>query len=175
MILTINSEHFPIWYLRDGLFNSEAVYTISIDFQKFQFTINSENQNPRALCPRLKPILLFILISSFSIGYIRPAPVGNPSVMCSFANTLSDKWRMSITNWLKRNRKLQYGVGKNFHFSMSSRQSLGPTQSPIQWVPGALSSGAKRPGREADHSPPTSAEFKKTWVYTSTPLYVFMV
>jgi hypothetical protein len=24
---------------------------------------------------------------------------------------------------------------------------------PIQWVPGALSLGVKRPGREADHSP----------------------
>jgi hypothetical protein len=26
-----------------------------------------------------------------------------------------------------------------------------------------------RPGREADHSPPTSAEVKKMWIYTSTP------
>jgi hypothetical protein len=32
----------------------------------------------------------------------------------------------------------------------------------------------KRQGREADHSPPTSAEVKKMWIYTSTPLYVFM-
>jgi hypothetical protein len=35
--------------------------------------------------------------------------------------------------------------------------------------------GVKRPGREADHSPPTSTEVKKMWVYTSTPPYVFMV
>jgi hypothetical protein len=34
--------------------------------------------------------------------------------------------------------------------------------------------GVKRQGREADHSPPTSAEVKKMWIYTSTPLYVFM-
>jgi hypothetical protein len=34
--------------------------------------------------------------------------------------------------------------------------------------------GVKRPGREADHSPPASAEVKKTWVYTFTPPYVFM-
>jgi hypothetical protein len=33
----------------------------------------------------------------------------------------------------------------------------------------------KRPGREADHSPLTSAEVKKTWVYTSTPPYALMV
>jgi hypothetical protein len=34
--------------------------------------------------------------------------------------------------------------------------------------------GIKRPGREADHSPPTSAEVKKMWIYTSTPPYAFM-
>jgi hypothetical protein len=30
----------------------------------------------------------------------------------------------------------------------------------------------KWPGCEADHSPPTSAEVKITWIYTSTPSYV---
>jgi hypothetical protein len=39
---------------------------------------------------------------------------------------------------------------------------------------GALYRGGKRPGREAHHSLPTSAEVKKTWVYTSTSPYVFM-
>jgi hypothetical protein len=34
--------------------------------------------------------------------------------------------------------------------------------------------GVKRPGREADHSPSTSAEVKKMWIYTSTPPYAFM-
>jgi hypothetical protein len=29
-------------------------------------------------------------------------------------------------------------------------------------------------GHEADHSPPTSAEVKKIWIYTSTPPYAFM-
>jgi hypothetical protein len=58
---------------------------------------------------------------------------------------------------------------KNFHLPMYSRPALGPTQPPIQWVSGALSPGVKRPGREADHSHPASAEVKKTWVYTSTP------
>jgi hypothetical protein len=38
---------------------------------------------------------------------------------------------------------------------------------------GAVSPGIKQSGLEADHSPPTSAEVKKTWVYTSTPPYVF--
>jgi hypothetical protein len=37
-----------------------------------------------------------------------------------------------------------------------------------------LSPGVKRQGREADHSSPTSGEIKKTWMYTSTPSYIFM-
>jgi hypothetical protein len=31
-----------------------------------------------------------------------------------------------------------------------------------------------RPKREADHSPPSGAEVKNVWSYTSTPQYVFM-
>jgi hypothetical protein len=34
--------------------------------------------------------------------------------------------------------------------------------------------GEKQQGREADHSTPTRAEFKKTWIYTPTPPYVFI-
>jgi hypothetical protein len=54
------------------------------------------------------------------------------------------------------------------------RTALGSTQPPIQWVPGALSLGVKRPGREADHSPPSNTEVKNACSYTSTPQYVFM-
>jgi hypothetical protein len=53
------------------------------------------------------------------------------------------------------------GRVKNFLFSTSSRPALRSTQPLIQWVPGALSPGVKRPGPEADHSPPTIAEVKK--------------
>jgi hypothetical protein len=45
-----------------------------------------------------------------------------------------------------------------FLFTTASRTALWPTQPPIQWVPGALSLGEKRPAREADHSPPSSVE-----------------
>jgi hypothetical protein len=34
--------------------------------------------------------------------------------------------------------------------------------------------GIKRPGREAEHSSPSSAEVKNSWSYTTTPQYVFM-
>jgi len=36
------------------------------------------------------------------------------------------------------------------------------------YQPGALSLGVKRPGREADHSPPYSAEVKNVWSYNFT-------
>jgi hypothetical protein len=48
-----------------------------------------------------------------------------------------------------------------FLFTTVSRTALGPIHSPIQWVPGALSLGLERPGCEADHSPPSSAEAKE--------------
>jgi hypothetical protein len=47
-----------------------------------------------------------------------------------------------------------------FHFSTSSRSALGPTQPPMQWVPGAPYPGVKWPARKAHHSPPTSVEVK---------------
>jgi hypothetical protein len=34
--------------------------------------------------------------------------------------------------------------------------------------------GVKQPGRETDHSPPSSAEVKNVWSYTSAPQYTFM-
>jgi hypothetical protein len=49
-------------------------------------------------------------------------------------------------------------VGQSFDLSISSRPALGTT---IQ-------------GREADHSPQTSVEVKRTRIYTSTTQYAFM-
>jgi hypothetical protein len=37
-----------------------------------------------------------------------------------------------------------------------------------------LPPGVKRPGHVVDLSPPTIAEVKKMWIYTSTPIYAFM-
>jgi hypothetical protein len=36
------------------------------------------------------------------------------------------------------------------------------------------STGVKRPGHEADHSPPSSAEVNNAWSYIFTPRYVFI-
>jgi hypothetical protein len=49
--------------------------------------------------------------------------------------------------------------------------ALGPIQPPIQWVPGVLSLAVKRPGREADHSPQSSAEVKEcVELYLHSPI-----
>jgi len=47
--------------------------------------------------------------------------------------------------------------------------ALGATYPPIQWVLGALSLKVKRPGRESDHLPQSSAEITNAWSYTYTP------
>jgi hypothetical protein len=81
--------------------------------------------------------------------------------------------RGRYSDWLRagrpRGRSSSSGRVKNLLFSTSFRPALGSNHPPIQWVPGDLSLGVKRPGREADHSPPASAEVKKMWIYTSTP------
>jgi hypothetical protein len=69
------------------------------------------------------------------------------------------------SDWLRagrpRGESSSPGRVKNFLFSTSSRPALGSTQHSIQWVPGAFSPGVKGQGREAQNSPPTSAEVKK--------------
>jgi hypothetical protein len=51
-------------------------------------------------------------------------------------------------------------TGKRLLYSTASRPVLGPAQPPIRCVPRALSPGVKRQGREAGHSPPSSAQVK---------------
>jgi hypothetical protein len=77
-------------------------------------------------------------------------------------------WTMGVLRFDSRR-----GLGI-FLFTTTSGTDLGPTQPPIQWLPGALSLGVKRAGREADHSPPSSAEVKEWVELYSTPQYAFM-
>jgi hypothetical protein len=57
--------------------------------------------------------------------------------------------------------RFEYRPGQEiFLYSAASRPALGPTQPPSQWVAGPLSPGVKRPGYQADRSPPYSAEVK---------------
>jgi hypothetical protein len=61
---------------------------------------------------------------------------------------------------------------KNFLFSKSSIPAPGATQPLIQWIPETFSLGVKQSGPEADHSPPSSAEVKKIWIYRSVPPFM---
>jgi hypothetical protein len=67
------------------------------------------------------------------------------------------KTREAEGNGCKHSRNLIYVID----VTTMSRTALGLTQPPIQWLPGALFLRVKRPGREADHSPPSSTEVKE--------------
>jgi hypothetical protein len=52
------------------------------------------------------------------------------------------------------------GAGNfSLHHRVQNGSGAHPTSYPME--PGALSLGVKRPGREADHSPPSRAEVKE--------------
>jgi hypothetical protein len=61
------------------------------------------------------------------------------------------------------------GIARFFVFSIASRLAVGPTQSHIQWGLGVTSQGVKRPSREADLSPPSSAKVKNSGALLPLP------
>jgi hypothetical protein len=107
-----------------------------------------------------------------SLPAFEPWSSGRPSRRLVILRNKLSSW---ATGWtigvLGFDSQREVGI---FLFTTASRTALGPTQPPIQWVSGALSLGVKRPGREADHSPPSSTEVKNAWNYISTPQYAFM-
>ena len=62
----------------------------------------------------------------------------------------------------------QYGQ-EIFLFYRTSKSTVGTNQPPIQLVPGFFPR-VKRPGREFNHSPPSSDDVKNKWRCTSTAL-----
>jgi hypothetical protein len=66
------------------------------------------------------------------------------------------------------------GFPQPFQTNSVSGPTLAFNQPTIQWVWGALSPRVNRPRREADQSPPSSAEVKKGGAMLSLPPYVFM-
>jgi hypothetical protein len=70
----------------------------------------------------------------------------------------------------------RYSVGfdsrqcKSFLFATASRPALWPTRPLIQCVPVAPSQRVKRPGREVDHSSPSSAEVKNDGAIPPRPI-----
>jgi hypothetical protein len=73
--------------------------------------------------------------------------------------------------------------GVRVRFPVGSRIFSSPSRPDLFWGPsnllsngywGLFTRGLKRPECEADHSPPSRAEVKRMWIYTSTPPYAFM-
>jgi hypothetical protein len=60
-----------------------------------------------------------------------------------------------------------------FLFSTASGPTLGPTQTHIKWVQGAILLEVKQVGREADHSPPSSAEVKNGGAIPPLPICLY--
>jgi hypothetical protein len=64
---------------------------------------------------------------------------------------------------------------RDFSLLHSVQARSESTQPPIQWGPGALSPGIKRPGLEADHSSPSSEEVKNGGAIPPLPIRLYGV
>jgi hypothetical protein len=84
---------------------------------------------------------------------------------CSYGSWVSS---VGVTTGWRAGVRFPAGA-RDFSLLHSVRSVAGPTQAPIQWERRTLSSGVKRPGRDGDHLPMSSAEIENSWSYTSTP------
>jgi hypothetical protein len=111
----------------------------------------------------VRNILGVIYCSTGILSHFYYLPLTPRAAIAQSVQCCATGWTIGVLGFHSRQ-----GLGI-FLFTTASTTALGPTQPPIQWVPGALSLRLKRPGSEADHSPPSSAEVKNAWSYTSTP------
>ena len=66
-----------------------------------------------------------------------------------------------------RNCGLIFGRNKIFLVFRVSRLALGPTQLPVEWVPGTISLGVRWPEQGDGQTSRSNAEVKNDWRYTS--------
>jgi hypothetical protein len=66
--------------------------------------------------------------------------------------------------WMTRVQFPAGAIREIFLFTTMSRLAVGPTQPPIQSVP-----GVKKLEHKGDHSPPSRYNVKNVWSYASTP------
>jgi hypothetical protein len=68
--------------------------------------------------------------------------------------------------------------GRGFGVRVAVESTTSPYRPDGLWVPPNFVSNGYRElfprEREADHSPPTNAQVRKAWTYTSTPPYAFV-
>jgi hypothetical protein len=122
---------------------------------------------------------------------MHPSPE-NPDILACFAvgnqlskllNVVAPPYIVDLTEFCSDGIATGYGLddrGVGVRVLEESRIFSSPRRPDWLWGPthpmgtGAFSPGVKRQGPEADRSPPTSAEVKTMWIYTSTPPYAFM-
>jgi hypothetical protein len=86
--------------------------------------------------------------------------------------TFNNMWNINSTYWLDVSRDSSVGIVTGYGLDEQTGSGVHPNS--YKGGTGGSFPRIKRQGREADHSPPTSAEVKKMWIYTSTSPYVFM-
>jgi hypothetical protein len=135
------------------------------------------------MVPRNTHATTELLDASFSMRSV-PCIKGTTFFLCGlFTDSLlqhgEQEERCRYSGWLRagwpRGTSSRSDRVKNVLFFTSSRPALGPTPASYPMGTGGFSRRVKWPGREADHSHPTSEEVKKMWNYTSTPPYALMV
>jgi hypothetical protein len=100
-------------------------------------------------------IIIIIIIITRLWSFLIPIMQTARTVISQSVQRLVTDWTIGV---LEFDFRRELGI---FLFTTVSRTTLGPTQPPIQLVAVALSLGVKRPGREADHSFPSSATIKE--------------
>jgi hypothetical protein len=104
--------------------------------------------------------------NSYSASQEVPCPLWNPEV-----HYRSRDSSVGIVTRLRAGRPgFDFRLGLRIFLSATaSRPALGPTNLLPNWYPSALSPEVKRPGREADQSPQSNADFKNACSYASIP------
>jgi hypothetical protein len=120
--------------------------------------------------PKLLSVQLMYPICSGNDGASSQVRAVDPYVIIRMLRDSTFNILWLATSYGLEGRGSVPGRGKIFLFSIASSPVLGPTQPTIQWVSRSLSSGLKRPGREADHSPPSTAEVKNGAAYLHYPI-----
>jgi hypothetical protein len=110
-----------------------------------------------------RPVLIFRCLDRIW-ETISEQVVANFHRKCSLESLLSAK----SVSWLG------HGLDDKGSIPGKGREGIFLFASSYQMGTEAFSLGVKRPGRESDHSPPSSAEVKNAWSYISTPQYAFM-
>jgi hypothetical protein len=99
-------------------------------------------------------LFCFECLPSFPYFHLTSAPIPDSSVGIAAAYGLND-----------RDVGVRVPVGSKFSLLQAVQTGSGVQITSYPVGTGGFSPGVKRQGREADHSPSTSAEVKKMWTY----------